>query len=235
MAWSQFHTQWNFEDDQLETIYRLEKLNWLLVAHSLVCVSQSNEITFQVDNMSSCPIKLFKGTNVGIFIPRSNVMVAGTKPSKTSKSPDPIVQPQIKISRTLTSSQYACLQNLSDEFAGLFDQDRLGRTWSVAKHTILIKGPINQRMKMFQVCSREVLQQEVHKMLHQDVIWPSTSACKKKDGSWWFCIDFDVWMQRLTRTYIPLSKINNTLDSLSGMHKTGSHIKVLAGGGSWGG
>ena len=175
----------------MEALDRPEKPNRLLLTRSLVVPNQSNEVTLQVANVGPCPIKLFKGTTLGTFIPRNQVMVVADSksPSSTTKH-ESTLPAQININSSLTSGQQNHFQNLLEDFADLFDQNRLGRT-SVAKHTIHTEGlRIRQPLRRLPVCSREVVQQEVGKMLENRVIWCSTSPWSspimlvwKRDGS----------------------------------------------------
>ena len=124
---------------------------------------------------------------------------------------------------SLTSGQQDRLQKFLEDFADLFDHNQLGRT-SVAKHTIRTEGPpIRQPLGRVPLCSREVVQQRVSKMLENGVIWCSTSPwslpivlVRKRDGYRRFSIDFH-WVNAVThKNAYPLPRIDSALDSLSG-------------------
>ena len=46
-----------------------------MVASSLGCVGRNGEVPLQIMNVGLGPIKLFKGTSVGYFTPREQILV----------------------------------------------------------------------------------------------------------------------------------------------------------------
>ena len=158
-------------DGLVEALGRPDKPNRLLLDRSLVIPSHSNEVTLQVTNVGPHPIKLFKGSTLGTLIPRNQVMaVADSKTLISATEFEAIWPPQININDKLTPGQKDRLRKVLERFADLFDQNQLGRT-SVAKHTICTQGPpIKQPMRRLPVCCKDVVQQEVSKMLENGVI-----------------------------------------------------------------
>ena len=125
----------------VEALHRPDKPNRLLLARSLVIPSQSNKVTLQLTNVGPQPINLLKGSTLGTFIPRNQVMVvADSKAPSSTTEPENFLPPQININDKLTLGQQNRLRRVLEGFADLFDQNRLGRT-SVAKHTIRTQGP----------------------------------------------------------------------------------------------
>ena len=144
----------------------------------------------QVANLRPVPVKLFKGTKVGIFTPRNKVMLVEDKDTVLPGGlPSFSSLPQIDMSPDLSKPQQTQLQCLLEEFADLFALDGLGRT-SLVRHSIHTeRPPIKQPMRRLPVCSREVFRQEISRMLDRGVIRCSTSPwssqvvlVRKKDG-----------------------------------------------------
>ena len=148
-----------------------DKPNRLLLAHSLVIPSQSNEVTFHVSNVRLHPIKLFKGSTLGTFIPRNQVMVVADSETPISTTEfEAILPPQININDELTLGQQNHLQKRLQGFVNLFDQNQLGGT-SVANHLIHTQGPlIKEPMRRLPVYCKKVVQQEVNEMPENGVI-----------------------------------------------------------------
>ena len=70
---------------------------------------------------------------------------------------------------------------------------------------------------------KEIIDQEIDKMLKDDIIEPSDSPwsspvllCLKKDQTWRFCIDYRALNQLTRKDAYPLPRIDTSLDSLGG-------------------
>ncbi|UYV63721.1 hypothetical protein LAZ67_2005419, partial [Cordylochernes scorpioides] len=93
------------------------------------------------------------------------------------------------------------------------------------KHCIVTgdHAPIKQRPYRVSPKERSIIQTGVDKMLKQGIIEPSDSPwsspvvlVKKKDGTWRFCVDYRR-LNKITRKDVyPLTRIDDTLDSLRG-------------------
>ena len=90
-----------------------------------------------------------------------------------------------------------------------------GRT-TIAEHEIFVadETPIQQRPYRVPYSRREVVKEEIHKMLEADVIRPSTSPWAspivmvgKKDGSVRFCVDYSVWIIESLTKWLALTLI----------------------------
>ena len=115
------------EEGLVEPLDRPEKPNRVLLARSLATPGPSNEVTLQVANVGPCPIKLFKGTTLGTFIPRDRVMiVADSKAPNSTTKHEFTLPPKVNIDSSLTSEQQSHLRKLLEDFADLFDQNQLG-------------------------------------------------------------------------------------------------------------
>eukprot|EP00731_Ephydatia_muelleri_P033914 Em0041g27a len=123
----------------------------------------------------------------------------------------------------LTTKEMKELRGLLEEYSELFSDGELGRT-SKVKHGISTFGPpIRQPIRRQPVALRKTVQEEIHKMLKNKVIRPSTSPwsspiimVRKKDGSWRFCIDFRKLNSVTHKDANPLPRIDETLESLAG-------------------
>eukprot|EP00731_Ephydatia_muelleri_P024410 Em0016g681a len=123
----------------------------------------------------------------------------------------------------LTTKEMKELRGLLEEYSELFSDGELGRT-SKVKHGISTSGPpIRQPIRRQPVALRKTVQEEIHKMLKNKVIRPSTSPwsspiimVRKKDGSWRFCIDFRKLNSVTHKDAYPLPRIDETLESLAG-------------------
>ena len=101
---------------------------------------------------------------------------------------------------------------------------QLGKT-DVVTHEIDTGNsrPIKLPMRRFPQMHKEIIEQEVDKMLEKKVIEPSDSpwsanVClvRKKNQTWRFCVDYRKLNQITRRDAYPLPVIDQTLDTLSG-------------------
>ena len=194
----------------------------LLFARSISPV-QEGYIKLQVTNSSPTPVKLFRGTRIGHFIPLEHVNVVDTvqeQPEHATPPPNSIDLSESSLSAT----QKEELLSLLGCFGHVFAQEGQprGRT-TVVKHHIETSGtPIRQPTRRLPASLKGEVDKEVQDMLQTGVIRPSTSPwsspvvlVKKKDGSWRFCIDFRKVNEVTHRDAYPLPRIDETLDSLA--------------------
>ena len=122
--------------------------------------------------------------------------------------------------RNLTNNQQKELNKLLEEYADLFDNN-LGRC-GIVKHEIDTgsKRPIKQNAYQWPHAEKQVIQEEIDKMLEQGVIQESTSPwtspvvlVKKKDGSTRFCVDYRKLNKITRKDGHPLPRIDDLLDS----------------------
>ena len=83
--------------------------------------------------------------------------------------------------------------------------------------------PIMQPPRREPLGHKEVIRQEIQKMLDEDVIEPSTSPwaspvvlVKKKDGTVRFCVDYRHLNEATIKDAYPLPRIEDNLDALQG-------------------
>lgn len=113
------------------------------------------------------------------------------------------------------------------QFQDIFSKssDVLGRTNQVL-HRINTGTayPIRQPCRRLPIGKREAEREEVEKMLERGVIEPSCSPwcsnvvlVRKKDNTYRFCVDYRSLNEVTVRDAYPLPRIDECLDSLSGM------------------
>ena len=113
------------------------------------------------------------------------------------------------------------LLEVMEEFPAIFSSTP-GRT-SLTHHQIHVEGTVPVRQKPYRVpySKREMVKQELEKMLEAKVIQPSTSPwaspivlVEKTDGSVRFCIDYRKLNQRTKFDAYPMPRIEEVLESI---------------------
>ena len=220
---------WCGEEGLVEGGESVGNPNYILVARSLSRVNDQGEVSIQVMNVGPMEVTLHKGTTIANFVPRRNVFLLedveghaqrGGASEKLRKGS--LLKVDLQGSE-LTTKEMKELRGLLEEYSELFSDGELGRT-SKVKHGISTSGPpIRQPIRRQPVALRKTVQEEVHKMLKNKVIRPSTSPwsspiimVRKKDGSWRFCIDFRKLNSVTHKDAYPLPRIDETLESLAG-------------------
>ena len=200
----------------------------LLIARTLTSVGQNGAVILQVTNNSPSPITIYKGSKLGKFIPREYICLLETTNTGSDQLGAEFLsakkQPPLNVDLTstgLTPTEKQQLLALLTQFSDLFaTTDRpLGKT-EVVKHAVKTSGPpIRQPLRRIPEALKEVVQQEVQKMLKQGVISPSDSPwsspivmVRKQDGSWRFCVDYRKVNSVTKRDAYPLPRIAATLD-----------------------
>ncbi|GFY63035.1 hypothetical protein TNIN_42531 [Trichonephila inaurata madagascariensis] len=91
------------------------------------------------------------------------------------------------------------------------------------RHNTGNRAPIKQRPYLISITERRVIENEVQRMLKEDVIQPSESPwsspvvlAKKKNGEWRFCVDYRRLDKITKKDVCPLPRIDDALDSLEG-------------------
>ena len=177
-------------------------------------------------NISPTPVAIYKGTKLATMVPEHSVMLVShnTPPITDNATPTLSALDQIDLSH-LKTEERAELNQLLNTFCHVFAENLIpkGQT-SVVQHSIPTTGPpIRQPLRRIPQALKSVISSEVHRMLANDVIRPSSSPwsspvimVRKKDGSWRFCIDYRKLNAVTCRDAYPLPRIDATLDSLAG-------------------
>ena len=178
----------------------------MIVARTLV-KPESGRCLVQVCNLSTNEIKLKQGSNVGAasqeFVAQSDE-VPESQTTVNSSQPLPehlqALYDDTCNRENLSETAKAGLRTLLRKHSRLFAEsdDDLGRTHLV-QHDIQTgeAAPIRQLPRRVPEAQREIMEEEVAKMLRQGVVEPGQSPwaspvvlVKKKDGSTRFCVDY---------------------------------------------
>ena len=204
----------------------------MVVARTLV-KPESGRCLVQVCNLSTSDIKLKQGSSVGTasqgFVAQSDdlsesqTVVDGSQPLPEHLQ---ALYDETCSRENLSVKTKASLRTLLCKHSRLFAEsdDDLGRTHLV-QHDIQTgeAAPIRQPPRRVPEAQREVMDEEVAKMLRQGVIEPGQSPwaspvvlVKKKDGSTRFCVDYRRLNTLTQFDAYPLPRIDETIDSLAG-------------------
>lgn len=132
----------------------------------------------------------------------------------------------VRVAQDLTSAQtqqvHELLRNYSDIFA---TEERPIGECTFTEHTIetTTTHPIRTGLRPMPPAHKEIVREEVRKMLDANVIKPSKSPwssaivlVKKKDGSTRFCVDYRRLNEVTVKDVFPLPRISDQLESLAG-------------------
>ncbi|UYV66976.1 hypothetical protein LAZ67_4003508, partial [Cordylochernes scorpioides] len=130
------------------------------------------------------------------------------------------------IDSNLTEDQQNKMMNVLKKFSNVFDfSGKSQPARSKIKHKIDTgdHAPTKQRPYRVSGMERKIIQQEVDRMMKQDIIqfsespWSSPVVLvKKKNGSWRFCVDYRRLNKITKKDVYPLPRVDDALDNLSG-------------------
>ncbi|GBN62530.1 Transposon Ty3-I Gag-Pol polyprotein [Araneus ventricosus] len=148
--------------------------------------------------------------------------------SKKHKTRSRITREKLKgvLGAELTSFEKELL-HLLKEFGDIFDINKKSKIsrCNAVKHRIETSdnAPIKQRPYRTSATERRAIENEVQRMLKEDVIQPSDSPwsspvvlVKKKNGEWRFCVDYRRLNKITKKDVFPLPRIDDALDCLAG-------------------
>ncbi|KAJ8017967.1 hypothetical protein HOLleu_44301 [Holothuria leucospilota] len=210
-----------------------------LMAAKVLVDPSKDVIPLRLMNPSDRPITLYEGTVVGEC--HSAEIVKGANPEtvncrvvteKTDTGRDPNkIQEHLrelaeKSCEHLTDAEGAKVRELLINNADVFARSKedLGRT-DLVQHTINTgtAKPIRQPPRRLPIHHKGEAEEQIQKMLKNDVIEPSASAwaspvvlVRKKDGSTRFCVDYRKLNEVTEKDSYPLPRIDDTLDTLAG-------------------
>ena len=204
----------------------------MIMARTLV-KPESVRCLVKVCNLSTNEIKLKQGSNVGAAsqgfvaqsdeVPESQTTVGGSQPLPEHLQ---ALYNDTCNRENLSETAKAGLRALLCKHCRLFAEsdDDLGRTHLV-QHDIQTgeAAPIRQPPRRAPEAQREIMEEEVAKMLRQGVVEPGQSPwaspvvlVKKKDGSTRFCVDYRRLNTVTQFDAYPLPRIDETIDNLTG-------------------
>jgi hypothetical protein len=209
-----------------------EKTN--LVMPKILVNSKDSCVAVSVMNLTDEPIRLREGTLMGDMQSVVDVYndcqskqgestrVKGGEFSRLPEHLKPVVERCSDLTEEQREKVSAVLSQYEDVFVG--PDGKLGHT-TVVKHTIDTGDarPVKLPPRRLPLAQRDVVKQEVDKMLNDGIIEPSSSPwaspvvlVKKKDNSVRFCIDFRRVNAMTRKDAYPLPRIQDSLDALSG-------------------
>ena len=147
---------------------------YVAVAQSLSKVTPNNQVLLQIMNISPSQVKMYKGMKLGYITPLQNILVTENGPAVVNT----VTAPPVNLETSdLPSSEKSRLLELLTEFADIFAETEscLGRS-HIVKHSITTTGMlIRQPLRRTPVALRNVVNDEVTKMLQRGIVQPSSS------------------------------------------------------------
>jgi hypothetical protein len=173
-------------------------------------------------NLNSTDSILYKGTNVAILQPASQVKKDQTEHDGWGEEMDKLYNKSIE---NLDKDQQVQVKELLNAHKTVFSQSgELGRT-NVVYHKIDTGDarPKRQSARRSPHHQREEARRQVEDMLDKGIISPSSSPwaspvvlVRKKDGTIRFCVDYRELNKVTFQDAYPLPRIDDSLDALSG-------------------
>ena len=231
----------NLNEGLIESNTYLTNDTGLLVARSLVNLKQ-NTVPVRVANVSDQIVKIKKGTRLVKLESVKEVCnfdkgeskqndehiayVNKIEHSKLGDLPEHLKPLVEKTSDSLSPTEHDEVTQLLYKYQDIFKspEGRLGRT-DLVKHRLDTGNaiPIKQRPRRLPMAQQDVVDKELDKMEAEGIIEPSDSPwssplviVKKKTGDIRVCVDYRALNEVLRKSAVPLPKISECLDSLSG-------------------
>jgi hypothetical protein len=202
-----------------------EKCPGLLVAR-VVAEGNNDAVVIPVINVSAEDIKLSDGVKMGTWEPVREGQSAPEVDNPSGNLPECLHELLERSSVGLCDSERRELRECLRKYHSVFAQsdEDLGRTELVRHEIDTGEGrPIKQHPRRLPMMMRDVEQQEVNRMLSQNIIVPSSSPwasptvmVKKKDGKIRFCVDYRKLNELSKKDAYPLPRIDDCIDNLDG-------------------
>ena len=201
----------------------------LLCARTLVNV-RSSVVTISVINVNDRPVTVPQSKTIGTLQTFQNVhsVTPNTQGDNSNMSslPDHLKVLIEGTSDKLSKQQKKQLEQLIHKYQDIFvgPDNTLGRT-QLVQHKIDTGDttPFKIPMRRQPISQKPIIENELDKMLQQDIIEPSESPWSspillvtKKDGSIRFCIDFRKLNSVTRKDAYPLPRIDDSLERLGG-------------------
>ena len=216
---------------EVEPVSSFSENTGLMLSHALVD-AENTDVVLTCANFTDEPIKVKKGTNIGLLKPVDKVV---SKPQQSelcyqnmeiNDLPEHLQDMAQRASLGLNDDQCkqmcGMIYHNKDLFVG--PDGKLGLT-SIVKHTIDTQNapPVKRRPYKPALSQRKVIEDEIDRMLKHNIVEPSTSPyaspvvlVTKKDGSPRFCVDYRGLNAQTVKNSWPIPNINDCLDSLAG-------------------
>ncbi|GFW53059.1 retrovirus-related Pol polyprotein from transposon 412 [Trichonephila clavipes] len=210
------------------------KANGLLIASTLVDLSRKT-IPVRICNVTEKSRVFQKGEVLATCSPVTCVCKSSSL--LLSNSPQQLT-PDLLENAELSPEQKSSAERLFQEFEDVFSRNSsdIGHT-TVTQHRIDTADhpPIKQHPRRLPFAKQEEVGTLLREMQENDIIEPSSSPwaspivlVRKKDGSTRFCVDYRKLNDVTKKDSYPLSRIDDTLDTLSG-HKWFSTLDLKSG------
>ena len=201
--------------------------NGLLVAKTVIdpCL---DFVPLRVLNVSGKEQVLYANTHIATCHPVSDVREMNReRESEGSETLPEYLKPAWENAQeNLTSEQAVQVKTLLMKHKDVFAKNKtdLGRT-DIVKHKINTgtAAPVKQNPRRLPLSKRELVREEISKMLEQGIVQPSQSPwsspvvlVQKKDGSTRFCVDYRKLNNLTLKDSYPLPRIDESLDALRG-------------------
>ena len=222
----------NYEVGTVEGLTSTTTNYGLVVARALV-KGNDKKIPLTLMNLQSKPITLRKKTSIALLQPVACVTEFGN-PELPQQSgavnrnvlPDHLQRLMGTVGDNLTSAQVDRVAGILHDYQDIFlSPDSVLGCTDVDTHDIDTRDskPIKQPLRRLPLAQVEEANEEVDKMLKNNVIEPSSSPWSspivlvtKKDGTTRFCVDYRKLNNVTVRDAYPLPRIDETFDTLAG-------------------
>lgn len=118
------------------------------------------------------------------------------------------------------------IQELLQQYEDVFREPKGLPSARRQDHKISLQGnnpPVNLRPYRYTYEQKNEIEKQIKEMLESTIIQPSTSPyaslvllIKKKDNSWWFCVDYRQLNKFTVKDKYPIPLIDDLLDELGG-------------------
>ena len=204
----------------------------ILLANAVVTAQGHNIVLSGVQQSPELSVELKAGTSIGVLSPVDPARVfsvpaqepRGYKQMDVGELPEHLREMAERAVADLSETQRRQVCGMIHENADVFmgPDGKLGRT-TLAKHRIDLTDNIPVKCKPYRppLSQTKVIEDEVEKMLADDIITPSDSPyaspvvlVRKKDGSPRFCVDYRRLNAKTVKNSWPIPNTNQCLDQL---------------------
>ena len=184
--------------------------------------------TINIVNYRDTPLFIKRGTSIAISYSNNDTKIynLNIENDKRNEEIEELKEIEFDINPDLTIEQQNKLRSLLHEYSDLFNENISDETTNLGEHSINTRDAIPTKViyNRNSYKENEVIKSEIENMLKLKIIRPSRSEwtapvvlVKKKDGSIRFCVDFRKLNNVTVKEIYPLPRINDTIDTLSGM------------------
>ena len=189
-------------------------------------VTPNPHVVVCVINPTDTPVTIYRGTHVASIFQLPHVNLCGVSQSTTMSQKKKVLWGIASNVTTLSDTEQEQFYALLTSFADIFpiNKDDLGRT-RLLQHSIdtWSAPPIKQPPRCIPQHKQQEAQRLLQEKLNKNIFsrshnpWSSPIILvQKKDGSLRFCIDYRKINEVTRKDAYPLSRIDETLDTLSG-------------------